>query len=163
MTARTVIVSTRRRVTVTRNPLSVVVLKGEYRVVRAGIQGPAGSPGADAEGVTVTGGTSGVNAYQVVFATTDSTVQAANSAEPSHAGRVVGMTEAAIAEGATGTVRTGGAITNSAWSLSPGLSYFLAAGGEISLNIPSSGFIQRIGTARDSTTLIINMGEPIKT
>ena len=141
-----------------------VIVEGPSKVIRAGTQGPAGPPGPPgaSEAVTATGGTGGVNAYQVVFATTTSDVQAANSAEPSHAGRVVGITTAAIAEGETGTVQQSGAITNPAWSLSPGEVYFLASGGNIGVNVPSSGFIQRIGTAKDTTTLIINMGEPIK-
>lgn len=170
-TGRTIIVKADRKVVVTEEKIQVQ-LKRPIKVIVAGTQGPPGPqgeqgpegppgpPGADAEGVTVTGGTGGVNAFQVVFATTDGTVQAANASETSHCGRVIGITEAAIAEGASGTARQSGVITNPAWSLLPGRVYFLAAGGNISVNVPASGFIQQIGTAKDATTLIINMGEP---
>jgi len=157
---KNVIVQAARKVLISDESVKVIV-EGPSKVITAGTQGPPGPPGAS-EAVTVTGGTGGVNAYQVVFATATADVQAANANEPSHCGRVIGMATAAIAQGDTGTVQQSGAITNQAWSLSPGLPYFLVSGGNISVNVPSSGFVQRIGTAKDATTLIVNMGEPIK-
>jgi hypothetical protein len=72
------------------------------------------------------------------------------------------MTENAIAEGESGTVQQSGAIINPAWSLEPGKPYFLATGGGISVNVPVVGFIQQIGIAKDATTLVINLGDPVK-
>ncbi len=111
--------------------------------------------------IVMTGAVGGVTAFQMVMATALDTAQAANSEESSHVGRVVGMSLEAIAAGNTGEVQFHGLITNPAWTLTPGDPYFLSSGGEITDTAPLSGFIQRVGTAKSATELILKLSEPI--
>lgn len=76
----------------------------------------------------VTAGTGGLPAYRIVYITSSSTALAASNANPTHMGRVVGMTVESISEGETGLVRRMGRIENESWNLTPGTPYFLGEG-----------------------------------
>ena len=110
----------------------------------------------------VTAGTGGLPAYRIVYITSLGTALAASNANPTHMGRVVGMTVEEIAEGEQGIVRRIGRIENESWSLTPGMPYFLGEGGEIINTIPESGFIQYIGVAESVHVLALSLGIPIK-
>jgi len=45
--------------------------------------------------------------------------------------------------------------------LDPGEAYFLGSGGDLTLTPPGSGFFQKIGVAKDSVTLLIQLSEPV--
>ena len=110
----------------------------------------------------VTAGTGGLPAYRVVYITSLGTAMAASSQNPTHMGRVVGMTIETIAEGGTGLVRRIGRIENESWNLTPGTPYFLGDGGEIVNNVPETGFIQYVGVAESATVLALSIGIPVK-
>ena len=86
----------------------------------------------------------------------------ADGENPTHAGLVIGMASAAIAEGENGLIRMAGEIENPAWALVPGATYYLGAAGTMTTTPPENGFWQKIGVARDFATLVLSLGEPIK-
>ncbi|MDD4653295.1 MAG: hypothetical protein PHQ34_13830 [Methanothrix sp.] len=107
-------------------------------------------------------GIGGVNGFQIVFLGPDGMVYPADGENPTHAGLVIGMASAAIAEGENGLIQMAGEIENPAWSLVPGATYYLGAAGTMSTTLPENGFWQKIGVAKDSATLVLSLGEPIK-
>ena len=111
-------------------------------------------------GHTIFVGSGGVNGFQVVYLASDSTARPADGTNRTHAGKVIGLTAAAQPEGVPATIQLAGEIENPVWHLTPGEVYFLVAGGEISMTPPESGFVQKIGVAKTSTVLVINLGEP---
>lgn len=106
-------------------------------------------------------GTGGMSAYQVAFISSANTIMAANAANTSHSGRIVGILTSDGAAGATGMVKTAGAINNPAWNLTAGSIYYLGSGGEIIAMPLTSGFVQKMGVAQDTTTLFIQIEPPI--
>jgi hypothetical protein len=118
---------------------------------------------AEATVIGVTAGIGGINAYQVVMIDPITGVSIpADGTNNTHAGHVVGMALANIAEGEDGFIQQIGGVENLSWDLDPGEIYYLTVAGTISKTPPAIGFWQRIGIAKDSVTLIINLGEPIK-
>lgn len=127
----------------------------DYFVSRSG----GGSGGS----ATITAGTGGINAYQVVIIDPVSgTSVPADGTNVTHAGLVIGMATENIAEGEDGYVQQSGEIENLAWDLDPGNVYYLDVAGTISKTPPVSGFWQKIGVAIDSVTLALQIGEAIK-
>jgi hypothetical protein len=106
-------------------------------------------------------GVGGVVAYRVVMLYNDE-IRPANGENATHAGYVTGMALQTALEGVQCKVQTSGEITNPAWSLTPGAIYFVALGGTISATPPVVGFVQKIGLAKNATTLVISLGEAIK-
>lgn len=84
----------------------------------------------------------------------------ANSGTLSGIDRIIGISDAAIATGFSGTVTMIGVIENPIWSWSTGDPIFLN-GSSLSTIAPSTGFTQRIGTAKNSTTVYVDLGEPV--
>jgi hypothetical protein len=104
----------------------------------------------------------GVAAYQfLIIDPADGTAHCADGENPTHSGLVIGITAEERAEGQPVTIQLAGEITNPAWNLSAGEVYYLALGGTISRTPPSRGFWQKVGNAKNQTTLIIRMCEPI--
>lgn len=139
----------RRVVSVTRNHL---------RVVHVGIQGP---PGSASSGGVITGiAGEALGGHRMV--TTDSTgkIIHASHATLAHAGRVIGMTTGAAANGATATIQIHGSITEGSWAWTPGSILFLAASGLVTATPPASGFVQVIGYAQSATTIYIQLHQP---
>lgn len=111
-------------------------------------------------GHTIFVGSGGVNGFQVVYLASNGTARPADGTNRTHAGKVIGLTTAAQPEGVPATIQLAGEIENPVWHLTPGEVYFLVVGGEISMTPPESGFVQKIGVAKTSTVLVINLGEP---
>jgi hypothetical protein len=111
-------------------------------------------------GHTIFVGSGGVNGFQVVYLASNGTARPADGTNQTHAGKVIGLTTAAQPEGVPATIQLAGEIENPVWHLTPGEVYFLVVGGEISMTPPESGFVQKIGVAKTSTVLVINLGEP---
>jgi hypothetical protein len=134
--------------------MSKVMLQSAYDANADGI--------VDRTGITVTAGIGGINAYQVVLMSTSEEAIPADGSNSTHAGLVVGMAPVAIAEGSEGSIQQMGEIVNLDWDLDPGEIYYVGVAGTISKTPPTTGFWQRIGIAKDSVTLILNIGEAIK-
>ncbi len=55
-----------------------------------------------------------------------------------------------------------GKLIKAGWELSVNSTYFLSANGEITNAIPTKGFLQRIGVAINSDTLVMDQGIAVK-
>jgi len=131
------------------------------RIIEIAKQGPQGPSGGGGSDFTGTAGEGGLQAYQIVYIDTLNTIKTASALNPTHINRVVGITTETVNTGENINIRIVGEVTNENWELTPGATYFLSDGGEITTNIPITGFYQRIGKALNTTTLIMDMGEPI--
>lgn len=55
-----------------------------------------------------------------------------------------------------------GAFAMVGWGLTPNATYFISKKGEITKDIPTTGFLQKIGNALTDDSLVLNGGVPIK-
>ena len=94
------------------------------------------------------------------FAVVTSKGKNADSGIISGIGKVIGITDDAIPNGFSGTVTAIGQITNPAWTFVNGDVLFLN-GTSLSTTAPSIGFTQRIATAKNNTTIDVDLGEPV--
>ncbi|MFP4528515.1 MAG: hypothetical protein ACLFQX_08200 [Candidatus Kapaibacterium sp.] len=86
----------------------------------------------------------------------------ADYSDADQAGRIVGMTMHSATAGEDVEVKIAGTLNLQSWGLLPGTVYFLASSGNLTATPPSAtGFIQKIGVARDSNNLEINISYPI--
>lgn len=148
------------------NETTANIIRDSVRIIQIAAQGPIGPQGLPGSGegtnnIIATTGSGGIEAYQVVYIDSSNTVKAANALNPTHIGRVIGLTTEASDAGDDVNVCVIGEVINPDWNLTPGVSYFLSDGGNISTSIPVSGFYQRIGRALNTTTLILDLGEPV--
>ena len=104
-----------------------------------------------------TAGEGGCRAFQVVYLDSYGEILPADSRDSSMAGKVVGLARSLITSGDEGLIQSAGQIENVAWDLDPGATNYVGIG-EITAIKPSSGFLQSIGIAIDSKTLLINLG-----
>lgn len=80
-------------------------------------------------------------------------------ADPAHAEQVAGI---ALQSGNAGTellVRTGGTMTDSGWTWSPGAVWCDNAG-VLTQTPPATGWLLKIGTALDAATLLVDIDNP---
>lgn len=121
----------------------------------AGDTGAQGLPGAVGGVVSVTA-TTNIPAFQA----TTSTGDRADSSNVLHYGKVVGITKAVVLSGFVVEVCQIGEIQNLGWSWTAGQNIFLN-GNSLSSSSPVSGFIQQVGIAKNSTTVIVKLASPI--
>jgi hypothetical protein len=85
----------------------------------------------------------------------------ANSATVNHRGKVIGITRAAIANGFTGNYASDGfEIENPAWAWTAGDILYLN-GTSLSTVSPSTGFTQKIATAKSSIRVLVELDVPV--
>ncbi len=89
-------------------------------------------------------------------------VAVATSANQNDAGRVVGLTTAAVSIGQSATVRDNGILTNPAWNWEVNSPLFVGISGALTQIEPTSGFVQRLGIALTATSIFINKSDPIR-
>jgi len=106
-------------------------------------------------------GSGGVNGYQVCMLALDGTARPADGFNPTHAGKVIGLANSTQAEGMPVIIQHARESEKLESHLVAGEVYYLVSGGEISSTPPDTGFVQRIGVAKNSTILVINLGEPV--
>lgn len=120
-----------------------------------GALGPQGPPGKPASTVTV-------NAQEVILAFSPVTVtgREADSANLAHFGKVVGLAVSSTASGFSFPVVVTGEVTNPSWTWVAGNLIFLNGPG-LANTPPGSGFSQKIGMAKNSVTVVVELGEPV--
>jgi hypothetical protein len=121
----------------------------------AGAAGPAGPTGP-------TGGLITLSVFENIpaFSPVISTGFIANSSSLTHIGKVIGVNPIAIANGFSGAVAVSGEVNNPAWVWVAGQVIFLN-GSSLSSVAPVSGFSQKIAVAKNSTTVVIELGDPV--
>lgn len=86
----------------------------------------------------------------------------ANSATLAHLGHVAGMTPVAVASGFIAKLIALGETTNKDWSWPATNAKLFLNGTAISTTPPATGFLQQLGLTRNSETIIIEPGPPIR-
>lgn len=86
------------------------------------------------------------------------TVVPASRLSPSHAGRVVGVTLGAAADGDQVTVRSSGPLHEVSWSWTPDVDLVLGTNGLATQAIPTTGFLQVVGWATGPDDIYIDLG-----
>jgi hypothetical protein len=119
-----------------------------------GKPGPAGPPGSSEE--IEIAATENIAAFVAVIVTG----KMANSSTLAHYGKVVGIARQATAKGFIIPIVISGTLTNPAWTWTAGNVIFLSGAG-LSTTSPVTGFTQSIGVAKNPTTIVIELGEPI--
>jgi hypothetical protein len=117
-----------------------------------GLQGPAGTNSV----ITVTSPL--FVASNKVLAITG-TIGYADSSNVNHAGYVLGISSNSATAGTAINISTTGLMTGFT-SLGSGIAY-LGTGGNIVTTPPTSGFLQQIGIVISSTSILIDIGNPI--
>jgi len=121
-----------------------------------GDTGPSGADGASGSSSFLLLATENIGAFVAVT----SNGKVANSATTAHAGKVAGVSLAAITSGFTGSVQSVGEVENPSWTWTAGDVIYIN-GTSLSTTAPSTGFSQRIGTAKSATKIVVELGEPI--
>lgn len=94
------------------------------------------------------------------FAAVTSQGKQASSNLTAQIGKIIGISIQPIPQGFSGLVQTIGDLTNPLWSWTPGDMLFLN-GSTISKIPPNTGFLQILGTAKSSKTIMVELGPPI--
>lgn len=138
---------------------TAVVRRDRVIVAKVGVPGP---PGPAGNGNALITGIAGepLGGHRMVTTNASGHYVHASNANPAHAGRVVGITTGAAAQGATVTIQPIGSITESAWAWVPESVLFLGANGQLSATPPASGFVQIIGYAQTATTIYLQLYQP---
>lgn len=107
-------------------------------------------------------GLGGVIQYTFGYISNANTIMTASSNNITHCGKVVGIILENKNEGEKVEIITGGEVVNPNWSLISGNSYYIGLGGDATNIAPTIGFVQKIGIAKNSNTLVIRLEQPIK-
>ena len=107
--------------------------------------------------LTCIAGAGGIQQYQVVYLSSTGTVSVANVLTPSHAGKVIGVALTPGHEGTNIKVRKAGIIKNPTWGLVSGIQYVGLGGGLTHQLLDSFQWVQKVGIAVDSSTLMIDI------
>ncbi len=75
-------------------------------------------------------------------------------------GRCHGIANANTLLGTTCRIQSTGTIQNPVWNFTPNENVFLS-GYNLVHSLPVTGFVQKIGTAKNNNTLVLNINEPI--
>lgn len=149
---------------------TIVQNSNSYSLVQSGsvqgIPGPPGVNGVDGvDGATASlvvsclasGPIGGGRVVRVIW---DKYVGYVSSDSPALADTVLGITTGAAVYGEPIGVQYMGELQDSGWTWSPGPVY-CGINGVITQTLPTSGFILALGTATNSTTIVINIKQPL--
>jgi hypothetical protein len=108
------------------------------------------------------GGVGGVLEYTLGYISNVNTIMTASSNNITHCNKVIGFIIETKSQGEIVKIKNQGELINTSWNLISGNVYYLGNGGGITNITPTNGFIQKVGIAKNSTTLLIDLGQPIK-
>jgi len=94
------------------------------------------------------------------FTTVTATGAIANSGNAAHRGKIIGVSSEAIANGFVGKLVNEGELTNPSWTWNRGDVLYLN-GTALSTTPPTSGFLQKIGVARATTVIVVELGQSV--
>jgi hypothetical protein len=101
-----------------------------------------------------------VNGHRAVRVSGLGKVALANSGDPATAGTVIGISLTAALNGNSVTVQVIGEIDEPTFNFTPGPVYFTAIGA-LTQTVPTSGYVQQIAVALDTTKISVQIGPPI--
>lgn len=126
------------------------------------IQGPQGPAGPEEDTVSFI---AGENLGGLRLVTLDMTWQAvyADQAQPSHAGRILGLTLGSAVQGATVTVRRFGLVSDPSWNWNPAQGpVFLTGTGQLTQTPPTTGFLCVVSIPVSATELFLHIHPAIQ-
>ena len=82
-------------------------------------------------------------------------------AEPSDSNIIAGVTKAAAISGSFVEITSKGLMTEPSWNWTPNAAIFVGPNGTLTQSPPTSGFIRRIAWAISSTSINIDLSQPI--
>lgn len=123
-----------------------------------GPQGPQGVPGAG-NSISITA-TSPIGGNRAVRGDGLGSVAYADSSDVTHIGKCIGITMNAASIGETLEIAISSEITEPSWNWAIGPIY-LGVNGLLTQTVPSTGFVQRIGTAVSATRVVVLVHQPI--
>jgi hypothetical protein len=101
-----------------------------------------------------------VNGHRAVRVTGSDKVALANSSDIATVGTVIGISTTAALDGDTVTIQVIGEIDEPTFNFTPGPVYFTATGA-LTQTVPSSGYVQQVAVALDTTKIAVQLGIPI--
>lgn len=111
--------------------------------------------------ITLTAGAN-VNAFQAVSVHADGLAYPADASTLSDAGAVVGIALTSATTGNTLNIQQAGKFINNGYNFTPGVQTFLGLSGTLVDSLPVGAvFQQPMGTAINSTSLLLEVGLPI--
>jgi hypothetical protein len=145
-------------------------------ILTDGTQGPSGIQGNQGiQGIKGDQGIQGPGGINVVYAIADENLSGgkvvvmnennkfiyADNTNVTHAGRIAGITTGAIMQNSDGMVIASGLLIEPVWAWNINEPIFLGLNGALTQIEPTIGFLQVIGVATSTTSMFINIREPI--
>jgi hypothetical protein len=131
------------------------------RTLNVGTPGPAGPPGPSGSNATQRMAAAALGGHRLVRVLADGSVDYVDSLNPLHGDDTLGVTTGAAEAGALATVQTSGALTEPSWAWMPGEPVFAGTNGSLTQAPPAAGFVQVVGFAATSTSLVIALQGPL--
>jgi hypothetical protein len=100
-----------------------------------------------------------ISGHRAVCDASGLAVYADHSTETAHS--LVGVSYNAAITGGTVNVVTAGPLSDPAFSFIPGLPIYVGVAGALVQTAPTFGYIRRVGFARDATTVVVQIAQPI--
>ncbi len=130
--------------------------------ITAGLQGPAGPPGADGDGAITLLASGALGGHRLVAADGAGGVTYASCDDPTDLPAVLGMTLHAATDGAAIALRRVGEVEESSWSWTPGQPVYLGLAGVPTQTLPPTALFGLIvGIPTSPTTLFMAPREPV--
>ncbi len=142
--------------------IEVVLASPPPVAITVGLQGPAGPPGADGDGVITLLASGALGGHRLVAADGAGGVTYASCDDAQALPAVLGMTLHAAVGGAAIAIRRIGEIVESTWAWTPGLPVYLGLAGVPTQSLPPGALFGLIvGIPTTPTTLFMAPREPI--
>lgn len=122
--------------------------------------GPAGPPGPAGGSMLDLPASGTIGGHKAVCNSNGSAVYADHT-DSSTAHTLVGISYNAAADGDTVSIVTGGPVIEPTWSWTPQQPLYVGTGGNLTQTAPTSGYIRRIGFAQTSTTVFVQIFQPL--
>lgn len=125
-----------------------------------GTDGTNGRDGAPGLGTVITRMAAvSVGAWRAVIVDDDGNARPADPSNPSHRGKVIGVTARGAMVGLQVSIQNAGDLTGPTGGFTPGAPLFVGAGGALVTTPPASGWRQVVATAVASGQIVVALGE----